>query len=184
MESQVIRTPRDVRFHGAGKSAIASRGKAILDEDHYALGDVKDRVLEFLAVRALRNSLKTADADPEPEAKSAESGGATPVEKIDVTEARRRSPILLFVGPPGVGKTSVAKSIARAMGRNYVRVSLGGCGMRPHSRAPQDLRRRDAGRIINGLKQAGTRIRCSCSTNRQVGVSVSGRPASALVEVL
>src|SRR5206468_6365832 len=84
------------------------RAGAILDEDHYGLQDVKDEVLEFLSVRQLRQRTPEGDA------------------RGNEDDKQSKGSILLFVGPPGVGKTSIAKSIARAMGRPYVRISLGG----------------------------------------------------------
>jgi ATP-dependent Lon protease len=178
MESQVIRTflehvaelPWGKR---SDESLDVAEAACILDHDHYALGDVKDRILEFLAVRALR--AKRQAEVPTDDAKPA-----------DADEVRKRSPILLFVGPPGVGKTSVAKSIARAMGREYVRVSLGGArdeaDIRGHRRTYVGAM---PGRIIAGLKQAGTKNPVFLLDEvDKLGVSFQGDPASALLEVL
>ena len=166
MESQVIRTyletiaelPWDKRTNEVLDVQAAAR---ILDEDHYGLSDVKDRILEFLAVLQLT---RTQEEQPE----------------------RMKGRILLFSGPPGVGKTSIAKSIARAMGRKYVRISLGG------ARDEADIRghRRTyigalPGRIIQGMKQAGTKNPVFLLDEvDKLGVSFQGDPASALLEVL
>ncbi|MBW8838934.1 MAG: endopeptidase La [Gemmatimonadetes bacterium] len=182
--------------------AEASR---ILDEDHYALGDVKDRVLEFLAVRQLRQKQDaeaqgSVDAEVQAEKKEEEvdAGESTdaPVATATVPpsnvpnqgspDERAKGPILLFVGPPGVGKTSVAKSIARAMGRKYVRISLGGArdeaDIRGHRRTYVGAM---PGRIIQGMKQAGTRNPVFLLDEvDKLGVSFQGDPASALLEVL
>ena len=179
MEAQVARTyletiadlPWDARSE---ESFDLGRAAEILAEDHWALGEVKDRVLEFLAVRRLK-SLQTGDDDgPSPSA-PARSAGRT-----------GRSPILLFVGPPGVGKTSVAKSIARAMGREYVRISLGGArdeaDIRGHRRTYVGAM---PGRIIQALRQAGARNPVFLLDEvDKLGVSFQGDPAAALLEVL
>jgi ATP-dependent Lon protease len=210
MESQVIRTfleniaelPWNERSKEHLDLAEASR---ILDEDHYALGDVKDRVLEFLAVRQLRQKQEDAEAqgredtearaEREEEVEAGESTDA-PVATATVPpsnvpnpgnpDERAKGPILLFVGPPGVGKTSVAKSIARAMGRKYVRISLGGArdeaDIRGHRRTYVGAM---PGRIIQGMKQAGTRNPVFLLDEvDKLGVSFQGDPASALLEVL
>jgi ATP-dependent Lon protease len=170
METQVIRNyletiaelPWTARSEESLDLKIASE---ILETDHYALGDVKDRVLEFLAVR----KLKQATAQPE-----------------ELKEKSAKGPILLFIGPPGVGKTSVAKSIARSMGRKYVRISLGGArdeaDIRGHRRTYVGAM---PGRIIQGLKQAGTRNPVFLLDEvDKLGVSFQGDPAAALLEVL
>ena len=214
MESQVIRTfleniaelPWNIRSQEHLDLVEAQR---ILDEDHYALGDVKDRVLEFLAVRQLR-ALADGRADGQGDGRTDESdggangdGSAVVGEAVDSPTAtatvpapntplpgndddRARGPILLFVGPPGVGKTSVAKSIARAMGRKYVRISLGGArdeaDIRGHRRTYVGAM---PGRIIQGMKQAGTRNPVFLLDEvDKLGVSFQGDPASALLEVL
>ncbi len=162
MESQIIRTYLETIAElpwGKRTEEVldVARAAQILDEDHFGLRDVKDRVLEFLAVQQL---------------KPGKAGG--------------KGRILLFSGPPGVGKTSIARSIARSMGREYVRVSLGG------ARDEADIRghRRTyigalPGRIIAGMKQAGTRNPVFLLDEvDKLGQSFHGDPAAALLEVL
>jgi len=173
------------------------RAGEILDEDHYALGDVKDRVLEFLAVRQLRDRTDTRTDGKADGPSSKDSNAGESKEQPSVSPSARPSvpgnpddkakgPILLFVGPPGVGKTSVAKSIARAMGRKYVRISLGGArdeaDIRGHRRTYVGAM---PARIIQGLKQAGSRNPVFLLDEvDKLGVSFQGDPASALLEVL
>jgi len=181
MEAQVIRTylewiaelPWGTRSED---SLDLTRAEQVLEEDHYGLRDVKERVLEFLAVRQLR----------EKEGKGESAGGAadTPGQADD--RVLSKGPILLFVGPPGTGKTSIAKSIARAMGRKYVRISLGGArdeaDIRGHRRTYVGAM---PGRIIQGMKQAGTKNPVFLLDEvDKLGVSFQGDPAAALLEVL
>ncbi len=213
METQVIRTYletiSELPWNERSPEHLDLQAAAeILEADHYALGDVKDRVLEFLAVR----QLKMAEAEQERleietrlrEAKAAAESGSTP--EADLTQTgefepgrlrpiietpgnaddKARGPILLFVGPPGVGKTSVAKSIARSMGRKYVRISLGGArdeaDIRGHRRTYVGAM---PGRILQGLKQVGTKNPVFLLDEiDKLGVSFQGDPAAALLEVL
>jgi len=188
MESQVIRTyletvaelPWNTRTEEKLEVAEAAR---VLDEDHYALKDVKDRILEFLAVRQLAQ-------EREKTAAQAGTAAGQPAEKPEdaKTETARsgKGRILLFAGPPGVGKTSIAKSIARAMGRKYVRISLGGArdeaDIRGHRRTYIGAM---PGRILQGMKQAGSKNPVFLLDEvDKLGVSFQGDPASALLEVL
>ncbi len=142
-----------------------AEARRILESDHHGLADVKDRVLEFLAVRKLRAEHHRGDAR---------------------ARAVSRGPILLFLGPPGTGKTSVAESIARSLGRKYVRVSLGGArdeaDIRGHRRTYVGAM---PGRVLAGVKQAGTKNPVFLLDEiDKLGVSFQGDPASALLEVL
>jgi len=187
MESQVIRTFLETVCElpwteRSEEQLDIEHAAAILEEDHYALGDVKDRVLEFLAVRQLRERATAQEAKAEADGES----DAQPDAGSRRSDEDARGPILLFVGPPGVGKTSVAKSIARAMGREYVRISLGGvrdeADIRGHRRTYVGAM---PGRIIQGMKQAGTKNPVFLLDEvDKLGVSFQGDPASALLEVL
>jgi ATP-dependent Lon protease len=185
MEAQVIRTYLETICElpwseRSEERVDVPRAAEILEEDHYALGDVKDRILEFLAVRVLQKKAEDAEA----EAKSVEAEEDAPETSIHDTASR--NPILLFAGPPGVGKTSVAKSIARAMDREYVRISLGGvrdeADVRGHRRTYVGAM---PGRIIQGMKQAGSKNPVFLLDEvDKLGASYQGDPGAALLEVL
>jgi len=148
-----------------------AHAREVLDEDHYGLEDIKERILEFLAVRKLR-----AERQEEFDATSDD----------DPVRRDRSGAILLFVGPPGVGKTSLGASIARAMGRKFIRMSLG--GVRDESEI-RGFRRTYIGampgRIIQTIRRAESRNPLIMLDEiDKLGRDFRGDPASALLEVL
>ena len=166
------------------------KAETILEEDHYGLEDIKDRILEFLAVRKLQlDRMSEKDAEHEVETDEEMSGSESENEESELAPEEAlpgRGPILLFVGPPGVGKTSIAQSIARSLGRNYVRISLGGArdeaDIRGHRRTYVGAM---PGRIVQGMRQAKTKNPVFLLDEvDKLGVSFQGDPSAALLEVL
>ena len=173
--------------------------RRVLDEDHYDLDKVKERIVEYLAVQKLRQ-LRSADSAPlaEPDGVTGPRAGwrgaagsrRRPAERDRVTGAprgvRMKGPILCFVGPPGVGKTSLGQSIARSMNRKFVRISLGGvrdeAEIRGHRRTYIGSM---PGRLVQALKSAGSSNPVLMLDEiDKISVGVQGDPAAALLEVL
>jgi len=188
------------------------RASEILEEDHYGLEDVKDRVLEFLAVRKLQTERALEEEEKEllvdddmdgPREMEADEAGEERDQVAEVLDRLQdeeedeedddgpddgigRGPILLFGGPPGTGKTSIAQSIARSLGRKYVRISLGGArdeaDIRGHRRTYVGAM---PGRIIQGMRQVKSKNPVFLLDEvDKLGVSFQGDPSSALLEVL
>ncbi|MFL5309374.1 MAG: endopeptidase La [Myxococcales bacterium] len=155
------------------------KARDILDEDHHDLEKIKQRIVESLAVKKLREERQQAAAPAGAPADRAEAG---PPREEDFA----REPILCLVGPPGVGKTSLGQSIARATGRQFVRISLGGV----HDEAEVRGHRRTyigamPGRIVQALRRAGsTDPVFMLDEIDKLGASFHGDPAAALLEVL
>ena len=174
-----------------GEKIDVPHARQVLDHDHYDLEKIKDRILEYLAVRRLKEERVAERLRQEAEAatEGADEEGNTPTQPLQSDEATRqinREPILCFVGPPGVGKTSLGQSIARALGRKFARMSLGGirdeaeiCGHRRTyigampGRIIQTLRRVEANDPVIMLDEVD-----------KVGADWRGDPSSALLEVL
>ena len=174
-EYGVIRTYLDALVtlpwsQGTQDNLDIPHARKILDQDHYGLQDVKERILEFLAVRKLRLERKDEKAEP----------------SKDAIRREREGVILCFIGPPGVGKTSLGQSIARAMERKFVRISLGGvrdeAEIRGHRRTYIGAM---PGRILQALRRVESRNPVFMLDEvDKLTMDFHGDPASALLEVL
>ncbi len=156
-------TPNNVSISNASK---------ILEEDHYGLKKAKERILEYLAVMHLKNKNKSKLSKKD--------------KSFDLKNWESQPTILCFIGPPGVGKTSIGKSIARSLGRKFVRVSLGGirdeAEIRGHRRTYVGAL---PGRIIQGIKNAGSKNPVFMLDEiDKIGIDFRGDPSSALLEAL
>ncbi|MDP2994568.1 MAG: LON peptidase substrate-binding domain-containing protein, partial [Anaerolineales bacterium] len=174
-EYGVIRTYLDALVtlpwsQGTNDNLDIAHARKILDQDHYGLQDVKERILEFLAVRKLRLERKDEKAEP----------------SKDLIRREREGVILCFIGPPGVGKTSLGQSIARAMERKFIRISLGGmrdeAEIRGHRRTYIGAM---PGRILQALRRVESRNPVFMLDEvDKLTMDFHGDPASALLEVL
>ena len=170
-----------------------SHAREVLDEDHYDLQKIKERILEYLAVRRLKQDRMAEEQQEAREESKTEEGvevdAVTPTQPLQEQATRRavnREPILCFVGPPGVGKTSLGQSIARALGRKFARMSLGGirdeAEIRGHRRTYIGAM---PGRIIQTLRRVEARDPVIMLDEvDKVGADWRGDPSSALLEVL
>lgn len=159
-----------------------AQARAVLDADHYDIDKVKERLLDHLAVRKLRAERAPP---PAPEGAGTMTAQAGPLPETPADE-ERREPILCLVGPPGVGKTSIGQSIARAMGRRFVRLGLGGV----HDEAEIRGHRRTyigaiPGRILHAMRRADAQDPVMMLDEvDKLSASFQGDPAAALLEVL
>lgn len=174
---------------GTGERIDVPHAREVLDQDHYDLEKIKDRILEYLAVRRLKEE-RVAERAKREEAEREQEGGqrhsTQPLHSAEATRLMNREPILCFVGPPGVGKTSLGQSIARALGRKFARMSLGGirdeAEIRGHRRTYIGAM---PGRIIQTLRrvEANDPVIMLDEVDK-VGADWRGDPSSALLEVL
>ncbi|HET8853545.1 MAG TPA: endopeptidase La [Ktedonobacteraceae bacterium] len=173
-----------------GEKIDVPRARQVLDQDHYDLEKIKERVLEYLAVRRLKEERmaqrEQAQREAEAETEAGERRSTQPLQSAEATRQINREPILCFVGPPGVGKTSLGQSIARALGRKFARMSLGGirdeAEIRGHRRTYIGAM---PGRIIQTLRRVESNDPVMMLDEvDKVGADWRGDPSSALLEVL
>ncbi len=177
-----------------GEKIDVPHARQVLDQDHYDLEKIKERILEYLAVRRLKEDRKAEELERAREAAATEESVETemlrattqPLRSQEAARAINREPILCFVGPPGVGKTSLGQSIARALGRKFARMSLGGirdeAEIRGHRRTYIGAM---PGRILQTLRRVDTNDPVIMLDEvDKVGADWRGDPSSALLEVL
>ncbi len=176
-----------------GEKIDVPHARQVLDQDHYDLEKIKERILEYLAVRRLKEDRKAEEQERARERAKLEDGVETetirstqPLRSREVERVINREPILCFVGPPGVGKTSLGQSIARALGRKFARMSLGGirdeAEIRGHRRTYIGAM---PGRILQTLRRVDTNDPVVMLDEvDKVGADWRGDPSSALLEVL
>ncbi len=172
-----IKSPNTVDMHKA---------QEVLDADHYGLKKVKERIVEYLAVMKLRKAAEDRADAIAADTSSKDESADSETHKKTKKKASGSPTILCFVGPPGVGKTSLGKSIAKSLGREFVRISLGGirdeAEIRGHRRTYVGAL---PGRIIQGIKQAGTKNPVFMLDEiDKVGTDFRGDPSAALLEAL
>ena len=178
---------------GTGERIDVAHARSVLEQDHYDLEKIKERILEYLAVRRLKDDRLTSELQRSKEAANMEDGSGEeqihttqPLESQEALRQINREPILCFVGPPGVGKTSLGQSIARALGRKFARMSLGGirdeAEIRGHRRTYIGAM---PGRILQTLRRVETNDPVIMLDEvDKVGADWRGDPSSALLEVL
>ena len=188
MESNWIRTWLDTVFeipwaNSASEHIALESARTILNDDHTGLEEVKERLIEYLAVRQLRAARQAARSQVDDDGDARTDGAET---ETRLRGRRRGGAILALVGPPGVGKTSLGESVARSLGRSFVRLALGGirdeAEIRGHRRTYVGAR---AGRLVNALIEAGSMNPVVLLDEiDKVSGGWNGDPSAALLEVL
>jgi ATP-dependent Lon protease len=187
-ESSYVRTYldwlTDIPWSVASSNDVKiSDAEVVLNTDHYGLSKVKERILEYLAVMKLKGEAYQQEIKAE---KTEDNKSGKSVKDAKIAKSKTAPTILCFVGPPGVGKTSIGKSIAKSLGRKFVKMSLGGirdeAEIRGHRRTYVGAM---PGRIIQGIKQAGTNNPVFMLDEiDKVGADFRGDPSAALLEAL